>query len=668
MHEVPLLINITLALVVAFIGGVIARRLGLPTIVGYLLAGIAIGPFTPGFVGDVGTIRQLADLGVVFLLFGAGLNFSLADLWRVRDIAIPGAVIQAAFTSLLGFALSQLWGWSLSAGLILGFAISVSSTVVLLRGVMDHSLLNTSHGQAALGWTVMEDLISVTILLFLPILSSGPGALDPQQLAVALLKAVIFVLLMGLAGVRLIPWILERTVHTRSRELFILAVLAISLGTALGASQLFGVSLALGAFMAGAIISQSHLSHQVGADVLSFREAFSVLFFVSVGILVNPAFLLANLGQVISIGLLVVVVKAVNVILLGLIFPRPAKTFLVIAVGVCQIGEFSFILGQTGMSLQMLDANQYSLLLAASLISIALNPFMFRLLPFWEKTLRRIPSFWRRLDKGIHIPEILPNRIQDHVVIVGFGRVGSHLVDVLELLKVPLLVIEADPERLALLNRRKIPALYGDVANSEIITRAHLEDARALVVTVPEETTAMLVVTAARDLCPTIPIIARAITEPGVRELSGLGATRVVHPELEGGLELVHHTLLSLGFPLRQVHEYIESIRRDRYDTQITTDREYQSLHDLLYAIEGIEITWLELEADSPLIGKTLTDANVRSRSGASVVALIRNGKLAANPKSMTVFETGDRIGLIGEDDQIETARRIIEPPPDSNP
>ncbi len=309
MHDLPLLINITLALVVAFIGGIIARRMGLPTIVGYLLAGIAIGPFTPGFVGDIETIRQLAELGVIFLMFGVGLHFSFQDLWRVRNIAIPGAIIQTVLATLIGFGLTRLWGWNISAGIVLGLAISVASTVVLLRSLMDNSLLNTSHGQAAVGWLIVEDILSVLILVLMPALVSGSNGFDWASLAITLIKAAAFVAIMFLVGVRLIPWLLERIAHTRSRELFILATLAITLGTAMGASELFGVSLALGAFVAGAIISQSHLSHQVGADVFAFREAFSVLFFVSVGMLVNPSFLWQNLGHVVSLTTLVILGK-----------------------------------------------------------------------------------------------------------------------------------------------------------------------------------------------------------------------------------------------------------------------------------------------------------------------------------------------------------------------
>jgi len=659
MHELPILINITLALIVAFIGGIIARRIGLPTIVGYLIAGIVIGPFTPGFVGDIDTIRQLAELGVIFLMFGVGLKFSFADLWRVRDIAIPGTLIQVTLTSLLGFGLSQLWGWTIPAGLVLGLAISVASTVVLLRGLMDNSLLNTSHGQAAVSWVVMQDILSVLILVLMPTLAASSGTFNWQNLVITLLKAVAFAAIMFFAGVRLIPWLLERIAHTRSRELFILAILAITLGTAMGASELFGVSLALGAFVAGAIISQSHLSHQVGADVFAFREVFSVLFFVSVGMLVNPTFLWQNLGQVASLTLLVVVGKAIIVILMGLLFPRPARTFLIIALGLSQIGEFSFILGQAGLSLGMLDSNQYSLILAAALFSISINPFMYKLLPSLEKMLRLIPGFWKKLEANILLAEIKEEHLINHAVIVGYGQVGKHLVDILESLSIPLLVIETDAERIAILNQRNIPTLYGDAGNSEVIMHAHLEQASILVTTVPDETTATLIVTAARDLNPNLAIITRAATEQGVRYLAELGANHIVQPELEGGLELIHHALLSLGFPLQEVHRYTDAVRRDHYDFNITTDEEHQSLHDLLQAFKGIEIIWMELSHSSSLIGKSLAEANIRSKTGASVVALVRNKQLIANPKSMTVFKAGDRIGVIGSNEQLELVQSL---------
>lgn len=657
MHDLPILINITLALVVAFFGGIAARRIGLPTIVGYLLAGIIIGPFTPGFVGDVHTIQQLAELGVIFLMFGVGLHFSFADLFRVRDIAIPGALIQTALATLLGFLLTRLWGWPVSAGIVLGLAVSVASTVVLLRGLMDNKLLNTSHGQAAVGWLVMEDILSVLILVLMPALKLDTGAFDFAALGITLLKAAAFVVLMVVAGRRVIPWLLERIAHTRSRELFILATLAITLGTAMGAAELFGVSLALGAFVAGAIINQSPWSHQVDADIFTFRETFSILFFVSVGMLVNPAFLWANLGHVAALTVLVVFGKLIIVILLGLLFPRPARTFLVIAVGLSQIGEFSFILGQAGVALGLLAAEQYSLILAAALISITVNPFMYKLLPGLEKTLRRAPRFWRQLESNKPLPEIDEETLQDHVVIVGYGRIGKHLVNVLQTLHVPMVVIESDAERVQALNEAGVATLYGDAANSEVITHAGLERARALVVGVPEESPAALIVAAARGLNPKLPIIARAATEDGVHHLSDLGANDVVHPELEGGLEMVHDTLLRLGYPLREVHGYTEAVRRDAYNVDVSSDDEHRSLHDLITAAQSIEIHWIALADGHPLVGQTLLESDIRSRTGASVVAVLREGRLMANPKSSTAFCAGDRVGLIGEKEQVEEAR-----------
>lgn len=660
MHDVPLLMNITIAVVVALVGGLAARKLRLPSIVGYLIAGIAIGPFTPGFVGDIETIQQLAELGVIFLMFGVGLHFSFQDLLRVRDIAIPGALIQTFISTMIGFGLARWWGWSVSSGFVLGLAISVASTVVLLRGLMDHSLLNSEHGQAAVGWLVMEDILSVLILVMMPAFSTNGEPFQWQSLIITLLKAAAFFLVMFFAGAKVIPWLLKIIAHTRSRELFIIAVLAISLGTAMGAANLFGVSLALGAFVAGAIVSQSHFSHQVGADVLPFREAFAVLFFVSVGMLVNPLFVWQQIGQVASLTLLIVAGKAVIVLLMGLFFPRPARTFLVVAVGLSQIGEFSFIIGQTGMALNMLDTNQYSLILAGSLISITLNPFMYWLMPRIERLLQKAPKFWRQLDLNKPIPPVDREYLQDHVVIIGYGRVGKHLVDVLESLNVPRLVIETDASEIEALNKRKTATLYGDAANSEVITYAGIEKARALVITVPEEATTAMVVTAARDINPDIPIIARAATQEGVQSLFKLGAQHVVHPELEGGLEMIHHTLLRLGYPLREVHEYAESVRRDCYDTEVRSDDEHRSLHDLLMAFEGIEITWMQMDDTCPLVGQSLAEVNLRAKSGASIVAMIRDNHLTANPKSGTVFQPGDRVGLIGEKDQIEAARRII--------
>lgn len=660
MHDLPLLINIAVALVVAFMGGVIARRIGLPPIVGYLLAGIAIGPFTPGFVGDTETISQLAELGVIFLMFGVGLHFSLKDLWKVRSVAIPGATGQIILATLLGFLLSRFWGWSVAAGIILGFAISIASTVVLLRGLMDNGLLNTPHGQAAVGWLVLEDLATVLILVLMPTLANTQNGFDWGQLGLTLLKAAVFVVIALFAGTRLIPWILMRIAHTRSRELFILAILAIALGIAIGAAEVFGVSLALGAFVAGVVVSESPLSHQVGADILPFRESFAVLFFVSIGMLVNPLYLYNNIGPILALTALIVIGKPITTILMGMIFPWPARTSLVVAAGLSQIGEFSFIVGQAGVTLGLLDQSQYSLILAGSLLSIMVNPLMFRLIRPTENWLQKMPRFWKLMDRQAVTPPAIDESIEQHVVIVGYGRVGRHIITLAGELGIPHLVVEADAQRVEELGRQNVPTLYGDAANSEVLTHAGLKRARALVVAGPDEDANALIVRAARDIAPELPIIARAASEDGTRRLSDLGAQDVIHPELEGGLEIVRHTLLELGFPSQEIYRYTDAVRRDHYDVRLNTEEEHRLLHELLEAANSLEVHWFRLTEGNLLVGQTLAQANVRAKTGASVIAILREGYLIANPKSMTVFQVGDRVGLIGETEEIEATAKLL--------
>lgn len=668
MHELILLVNIVVALVAAFIGGLIARRLKLPTIVGYLLAGIVIGPFTPGFVGDTETISQLAELGVIFLMFGVGLHFSFNDLWRVRGIAIPGATGQMLLATLLGFGLSQLWGWPVESSIVLGLAISIASTVVLLRGLADNGLLNTPHGQAAVGWLILEDLATVLILILMPSLAKSSGGFEWQSLGLTLLKAAVFVILVLFVGKRLFPWLLLKIAHTRSRELFILATLAIALGTALGAAEIFGVSLALGAFVAGVIVSESPLSHQVGADALPFQEAFAVLFFVSVGMLVNPMYLFNNIAAVLALTALIVVGKPLITLLEGMVFPWQARTTLVVAAGLSQIGEFSFILGQAGVSLGILSQDQYSLILAGALLSITINPLMFRLIHPAENALRKHPRLWKQLDRHGPAPIPVDESIDNHVVIIGYGRVGSHLAGVLGEINIPRLVVESDARRIEELERLGVPSLFGDAANSEVLNHAGLSRARALVVTIPEESAGEMIVAAAREIAPELPVITRAETEEGAMQLKQLGAQHVVQSELEGGLEIVRHTLLQLGYPLQEIYRYTDAVRQDHYDWHINTEQEHRLLHDLLDATNNIEIAWLLLLPGNPIIGQTLAEANLRARTGASIVAILRDKQLMSNPKSMMVFEAGDRIGLIGDEAQIEAAEKLLATPDEENP
>lgn len=662
MHDLPLLINIAVALAVAFIGGMVARRLGLPSIVGYLVAGIVIGPFTPGFIGDIDTISQLAELGVIFLMFGVGMHFSLRDLWAVRDISVPGAIVQTAIATALGVGLTQLWGWSLPASLVLGLAISVASTVVLLRSLMDNGLLNTPHGRVAIGWLVMEDLATVLILVLLPALAPTNEGNIFGTTTLAVLKAAVFTALMLVIGPRLVPWLLMRVARTRSRELFIISIVAVALGTAVGSAKLFGVSLALGAFLAGVVLSEDRISHQVEAEVIPFRETFSVLFFVSVGMLVNPVSLWQNAGQVLALTLLIVFGKAVIAAIFSFLLPHPVRTGLVVGAGLSQIGEFSFIVGQSGLALGLLTQEQYSLILAGSLLSIVVNPLMFRAIPRVEGLLQRSPALWERLNRHGPPPKAVSEGLSDHVVVVGHGRIGQHVTAVLQHLDIPFIVVDRDAERIEAMDKEGIPALFGDAANSEILSYAGLERAKILVVTVPDEATTEMVVGTARQVAPHLHLVVRAGTVDGVTRLAHLGANDVIHPELEGGLEIVRHTLLRLNYPLLEVQRYTDAVRHDQYEAMPTTPEERRSLEQLVDAARGIEINWLTVGERSAVAGQSLAEANLRARTGASVIAIRRDGHIVANPKSATVFRSGDRVGLLGEPTQLAEVERILEP------
>lgn len=660
MQELSLLTNITVALIAAFMGGVLARRIGLPTIVGYLLAGIAIGPFTPGFVGDVNAIGELAEIGIIFLMFGVGLHFSLRDLWVLRTLTVPGTLIQMVLMTALGIGLTQLWGWSLTASLVLGLSVSIASTVVLLRALEDHGLLNSIHGRVAVGRVVVEDIATVIILVGLRAFGEGQSSLLETAL-LTFVKAGIFVALMLFIGARFVPWLFTRIAFTGSRELFILTVLVVALGTAFAASELFGVSLALGAFLAGVTVSESTTSYQVGADILPFREVFSILFFVSVGMLVNPLFLVQNAGHVLAVTALIVLGKSLISLLIGFLLPYPARTALVVGAGLSQIGEFSFLLGSAAVGLAILNSEQYSLILAGSVLSIVINPLMFRLVAPSETFLRRYPRVWERLNHHGPDAPATAAQFENHVVVVGYGRVGHHIVDVLQYLKTPGLVVEAEATRISALEKLGVPTLFGDASNSEVLKNAGLSRARALVVTVPDEATAEAVVASARQLAPNLPIIARAGTQKGVVRLAEMGAQDVIHPELEGGLEIVRHTLLRLGLPPLEVQAYTDRVRREHYDVEISTPAEYDLLEQLLHAFRDIEIIWHHLGASSPLVQRSVAEANIRDRTGASVIAVKRNEDILANPKSAFVFQPDDVIGLIGTEQQVVQAKKYLE-------
>jgi CPA2 family monovalent cation:H+ antiporter-2 len=539
-HDMPLLSTIVIGLVLAFALGALAHRLRISPLVGYLVAGIIVGPFTPGYVADQTIAHELAEIGVILLMFGVGLHSSLQDLLSVRAIAIPGAVVQIAAATALGMALAWLLGWPLAAGIVFGLALSVASTVVLLRAMRERRLLETERGRIAVGWLIVEDIAMVLALVLLPALApmlKGSGTASVMTLAlpvaITLGKVAAFVAIMLVVGKRVIPWVLHYVAHTGSRELFRLAVLAISLGVAYGSAMLFDVSFALGAFFAGMVLSESELSQRAATETLPLRDAFAVLFFVSVGMLVDPMIIVRDAGAVLATLLIIMLGKSVAAFVIVRLFGHPTSTALTISASLAQIGEFSFILASLGVSLALLPERGRDLILAGAILSILLNPLCFVALDRWlaKREASKAPDVAPGAAKVTAAREELPvTTLTDHVVLVGYGRVGGFIGSALPA-GTPLLVIETEDGRST--KAAGYELISGNAADPEVIRAANLPAARCLLVAIPDAFEGGQVVEQARKRNATLPIIARAHSEAEIEHLQKHGATVVVMAEHE---------------------------------------------------------------------------------------------------------------------------------------
>jgi CPA2 family monovalent cation:H+ antiporter-2 len=543
---------LTIGLGLAFVFGMIATRLKLSPLVGYLIAGVVIGPFTPGFVGDAELAKELAEIGVILLMFGVGLHFSLDDLLSVRAIAIPGALAQILAATLLGVGMGYLMGWPLEGGIVFGLALSVASTVVLLRALQERHVVQTERGRIAVGWLIVEDIAMVLALVLLPtwadlrnqVAQSGGAFTWDQagQIGLAILmtlgKVGAFMVVMLIFGKRLIPWILHRVVHLGSRELFRLSVLAIALGVALGASELFGVSFALGAFFAGMIMGESELSHQAANETLPLRDAFAVLFFVSVGMLFDPMTLLENPWPLLGALGIVVVGKSLAAIAIMKAFRQPADSTMLIAASLAQIGEFSFILATLGVGLGLMPEAAQDLILGAAILSIVLNPLAFLVLERFAPKPRpqSLPAE----------PELAPTppaeAVTQRAVIVGFGRVGSRIGRQLDQKKIKYTVVEEREEIIERLLEQNITTTIGNAASIDTLRSAAVERADLIYITVPDGFEAARVVEIARQLNPGIRILARSHSDAEAEHLAGRGADVIISGEEEIAQAMIEAT------------------------------------------------------------------------------------------------------------------------------
>ncbi|RJL50908.1 YbaL family putative K(+) efflux transporter [Pectobacterium carotovorum] len=549
MHAAtPLISTIAGGLVLAFLLGILAHRLRISPLVGYLAAGVLVGPFTPGFVADTSLASELAELGVILLMFGVGLHFSLKDLMAVKSIAIPGAIAQIAVATLLGMGLSTMLGWSLASGLVFGLCLSTASTVVLLRALEERQLIDSQRGQIAIGWLIVEDLAMVLTLVLLPAFGDMIGAehADTSKLLTDLAwtigKVIAFITLMIVVGRRLVPWVLAKSASTGSRELFTLAVLAMALGIAFGAVKLFDVSFALGAFFAGVVLNESELSQRAAHDTLPLRDAFAVLFFVSVGMLFDPMILLNDPVSVLITLAIIVFGKSAAAFVLVRLFGHSKRTALTISASLAQIGEFAFILAGLGIVLGLLSEEGRNLVLAGAILSIMINPLLFTLL---ERYLAKHETIEEQIvEEAIEEEKQIPVDMCNHALLVGYGRVGSLIGAKLHQAGIPIVVIENSRTRVDALREQGIKAVLGNATKPEIMDIARLDCARWLLLTIPNGYEAGEIVAAAREKRADLEIIARAHYDDEVSYITEHGANEVVMGEREIANSMI--TLLKL--------------------------------------------------------------------------------------------------------------------------
>jgi CPA2 family monovalent cation:H+ antiporter-2 len=554
--ELNLITTIAAGLGLAMIMGFIAARLNVPPLVGYLLAGVLIGPHTRGFVADVALAGQLAEIGVMLLMFGVGLHFSLDDLASVRGIALPGAVVQIVAATILGTLTAMMWGWSFGAGLVFGIALSTASTVVLLRALEARGVLETFNGRIAVGWLIVEDLVMVLVLVILPPLATilgGTAGHDGGRgigmtLVITFAKVGAFIVLMLVVGRRLFPRILWLVAKTGSRELFTLCVIAAAVGVAYGAAILFGVSFALGAFFAGMMMRESELSHRAAAESLPLRDAFAVLFFVSVGMLFDPMVLVREPMAVLAVVAIIIVGKTLAAVSLVLLLRYPLNTALIVGASLAQIGEFSFILAGLGVELKLLPTEGQSLILAGAIVSIAFNSVVFAAVEPAQRWIRARSELARRLENRVDPLAVLPMSVDQslltgQVVIVGYGRVGRRIAESLSEKNIPYVVAEQNREIVERLREQNVHAVSGDASDPAVLIQAHVQRAGMLVIALPETVHVRKMIDVSRRLNPKIEVVLRTHSDEEAELLRSEDAGTVFMGEHELALAMTRHVL-----------------------------------------------------------------------------------------------------------------------------
>ena len=640
--------DLILLVVSAFFSGLLMQRLGQPLILGYILTGIAFGPYTFGFaLTSVHEIELLAEIGVALLLFALGLEFSLKDLKPVKMIALIGTPIQILLTIAMGYGIGQFMGWDAKSSLWLGALVSLSSTMVLLKTLMNQGWLGTLSSKVMVGMLIVQDLAVVPLIVLLPMLNDP--SLGWISLEIAMLKTVVFLAGMIFFGTRLLPMIMRYIAHLGSRELFLLAITAIGLGVGY-LTYLVGLSFAFGAFVAGMVLSESDYGHQALSDIIPVRDLFGLLFFASVGMLLNPAFLLDHWQQVLMLVLIVSLGKGIIFALLARIFKYGNVVPLAVGLGLFQVGEFSFVLAQVGVSTNSISHEVYSLVLSTAIITMFLTPIISgqtsRLYALRKRWFKHEP-----LDT-INYPK---SGLKNHVIIVGGGRVGFRIAQVLKRLHVPMLIIELDQLRVERAKNSEITVIYGDASHEIVLEAAETASARLLIITTPEVLIAQAIVEQARKANAEIQVVARAPGIEFLEEFKKLNISEVVIPEFEAGLEMARKALVHLHIPAAKIQHYTESLRQDLFSSLYSENEEDKILEQLKDAEKQYDLQWMLIKPGSILVGKTIGEAEIRTKTDTSVVGVIRNDKLVPNPDANFRFEANDRAAIIGIDSARET-------------
>jgi len=647
--------DIILLIVVAFGCGLLLQRLGQPLIIGYIAAGIILGPHTGGVtVSNIQEIEKLAEIGVALLLFALGLEFSLKDLKPVKKVALVGTPIQIILTIGLGFGIGHLTGWEWRDSLWLGACISLSSTMVILKTLMNQGWLGTLSSKVMIGMLIVQDLAVVPLMIILPQLNNPSVGLP--ALGFAALKAAAFIAGMLLLGTRLLPLLMGHIAKLGSRELFLLAIAAIGLGVGY-VTHLVGLSFAFGAFVAGMVLSESDYGHQALSDIIPLRDLFGLLFFASVGMLFDPVFLMDHLVEV------VVLVAAVS-FGKGIIFALLAKVFrygnvipLAVGLGLFQVGEFSFVLATVGVSTNSIGHDLYSLILTTAILTMILTPLVSsqtaRLYSLKKRFFRHEPL------ETLNIPE---TGLRQHAVIVGAGRVGSRIADVLKSFGLPLVVVELDHRRVENAQTDGIPVVYGDATHEIVLEAAEISTARLLVVTTPDVVTARTIITNAKRQNGELSVVARTSDPSFLPIFKEMGVNSVVLPEFEASLEMTRKSLLHFPIPVSEIQNRTESLRQDLFAPFFDEGQGYKTLVQLRSAEHQFDLQWVPLSAGSPLVTRSIGGVEIRKKAGASVVGVIRDEKLIANPDAAFRFQVNDLVAIIGTEEARKSFQAMAAP------